>query len=228
MDSNSDVQESLRKALARNRMLHDILTDEKQSAHDVFVQERCLCELRRLAALRRWRRRAAAIAAAAAMIMASIGGIWLLADRTITPDAVVTVNMNETPSPPLIPHLATVTNTSGFEIVHHEPTAGLLQIIPTADIRTHMTISSSSTLLADAAGSFSIVSTSDLAMAQSYKEVSSSSLRGNFSERSTESLDTKIAIIGDDELLQLSRVIGIVGFVGNQRVLFRPEKKGSF
>lgn len=221
MDNDSDVQLSLRKALVRNRMLHDILIEETQLADDVLVQQRCLREVRRVSAARRWRRRVAAIAGVAAIIMASIGGSWLLTNRSLTRDQVVAVNEKMTSLTPFMPPLVTATNVPGFEMVHSELTAGLLQAIPTAAIRTYVTISSSNSLLADAAGSFSMVSTADLQMAQFHTTVSSSSLKGNFSESSTASLDTKVATISDDEFLNLPRVIGIVGYAGNQRVLLR-------
>jgi hypothetical protein len=221
MDNDSDVQLSLRKALVRNRMLHDILIEETQLSDDVLVQQRCLREVRRVSAARRWRRRVAVIAGVAAMIMASIGGSWLLTNRSLTRDQVVAVNEKMTSLTPFIPPLVTATNVPGFEMFHSELTAGLLQVIPTAAIRTYVTISSSNSLLADAAGSFSMVSTADLQMAQFHTTVSSSSLKGNFSESSTASLDTIVATISDDEFLNLPRVIGIVGYAGNQRVLLR-------
>jgi hypothetical protein len=221
MDNDSDVQLSLRKALVRNRMLHDILMEETQLSDNVLVQQRCLREVRRVSAARRWRRRVAAIAGVAAMIMASIGGSLLLANRSLTRDRVVAVNEKMTSLTPFMPPLVTVTNAPGFEMVHSELTASLPQVIPTVSIRTYVTISSSNSLLADAAGSFSMVSTADLQMAQFHTTVSSSSLKGNFSESSTANLDTKIATISDDEFLNLPRVIGIVGFAGNQRVLLR-------
>ena len=227
MDNDSDIPENVRKALTRNRMLHDILNDETQSSHDVLVQQRCLHEVR-VSAARRWQRRAAAIAAVAAMVMASIGGFWLLADDSLTPATVVAVNTKKTPSPPLISHFVSVTNVSGFDTIHGDPTAGLLQIIPTAAIQTSTTISSSSSLLADSTGLFSVVSTSDLAMEKIYTEVSSSSLRGNFSESSPTNPEATVAIMDDNEFLHLPQVIGIVGFAGNQQVLLRPEKKKLF
>ena len=228
MDNNSDIPENVRKALTRNRMLRDILNDEKQSSHEVLVQQRCLHVVRRVSAARRWRRRAAAIAAVAAMVMASIGGFWLLPDDSLTPVTVAAVNTNKIPLPPLTSQFFSVTNVSGFDTIHGDPTAGLLQFTPTAAIQTSMTISSSSSLLADSPGLFSVVSTSDLAMGKIYTEVSSSSLRGNFSESSPKNPEATVAIMDDNEFLHLPEVIGIVGFAGNQQVLLRPEKKKLF
>jgi hypothetical protein len=222
MVDHGGIPEVLRKALARNRMLQDILSGENTAAHDALVRERCLSEIRRVARTRRWWRRASAVAAAA-MVMATITGTWLLPGSSVTPEIIETVSENNIPAGQLLPPLVTNVMSPVLETVYTKPESIQLQIISTSSLQTNLATAYSENRSNRLVDSFSLVSTSELAERMYFSVQTNASLKGECPEQSTEKLDIKIAAISDAELLSLPNVIGIAGYAGNRRVLLNPK-----
>ena len=194
MNSNKDGLISIQKALARNRILHDVLREGYQPQHDTVLREMGLTEMRRSVATRRstaWRFSAAAALTAAAFLC-----LAFLQDSTtrVKPETLATGIQEKKVLSPERAREVFVTQSPGFEIARVSHSERLLQTIPSRDA---LAVTSAPQRLTLSPSVFTCVSS---ALADAHLETVTTS--------ATRQKPTRIA---DSEILCLPRVVAILG-----------------
>lgn len=201
---NNEYEDQIRKALARNRMLNEVLAEDYQPQRDALLRERALAEMHRTADARRTQRRQfGAVAAMIAFVL--ISAIAFYRNPRKQPSIEVTapkipmsrdLPLFEIERPPVVTaSIVFEASAPGFEIVHVKNSGRLLHVV-TPNSPAPLIQKSSKTALSLSA----------------FAVISSSRVQTNFDEIQPQGGNTmRVALISDAEVLCLPRVKAILG-----------------